>query len=104
MSWRRRSSICASIVSSIESSAGTTGPSPADFGTADRRRVVEIEFAALELRDFRELLAERVEADELRLHAADAGGQRRDLVVGVLFDACELLASARRDLRSSARA
>ena len=32
VSWRRRSSICASIVSSIESSAGTTGPSPAVSG------------------------------------------------------------------------
>ena len=32
VSWRRRSSICASIVSSIASSAGTTGPSPAVSG------------------------------------------------------------------------
>ena len=68
------------------------GPLARDLGSADRRGLLEVELAALQLRDFRELLAERVEADELRLHATDAGGERRDLVVGILLDARELLA------------
>ena len=78
-------------MSSIESSAGTTGPCARGLGTAERRGLLEIELAALQLRDFGELLAEGVEADELGLHAADTGGERPDLVVDVLLDARELL-------------
>ncbi len=62
----------------------------ARLGAAERRRLVEIELAALELRDFGQVLAERVQAQQLGLHLADPRRECRDLVVDVLLDAREL--------------
>ena len=51
------------------------------FRSADRRLAVEIEFALVEIRHVSEAAAERIEADHVRIHLADAAGERIEPVL-----------------------
>ncbi len=53
----------------------------APSGPPAGRRLVEIEFAAIETGEVGEAAAERIEADQLRVQRADARGDRVDLAV-----------------------